>query len=138
MADLPKERITPLSPFTNTGLDFAGPMQIKVSSKQSKVYIAVFVCFTTKAIHLELVSDLSAPACNATLRRFVARRGCPENIFSDNGSNFIGTRSELMKTAAILERKHGVDNLPSLAINLGAQWHTIPPMAPHCVGMWVV
>ena len=79
MGDLPSYRIQPNRPFTNTGLDYAGPLTIRLSrcrnAKTSKAYIAFFVCMTTKAIHLELVNDLTTDAFIAAFRRFVSRRG---------------------------------------------------------------
>ena len=64
MANLPTERITPSRPFTRTGLDFAGPLLIKspMSKATQKAYIFIFVCFSTKAIHIELVSALTTSA----------------------------------------------------------------------------
>ena len=83
MGPLPGERITPSRPFTRTGIDFAGPFhaKMKTSSKNTdKVYLALLICFATKAIHLEVTSDLSTAACIAVLKRFVARRGVPEKF----------------------------------------------------------
>ena len=88
MGPLPGERITPSKPFTKRGIDFAGPFHVKMKGNlksTEKVYISLFVCFATKAIHLELVSNLTTEACIAALKRFVARRGVPGAIFSDNG-----------------------------------------------------
>jgi len=75
-------------PFLNTGIDYAGPYYIKCSKsrgqKTYKGYIAVFVCMATKAIHLEVVSDLTSDAFLAAIRRFIARRGKCAAIYSDN------------------------------------------------------
>ncbi|CAG7831691.1 unnamed protein product, partial [Allacma fusca] len=92
-------------PFTNVGVDFAGPVILKLSMgrgpKTMKAYIAVFVCFCTKAVNLELVSDLTTASFLASLRRFTARRGLPKTISSDNGSNFVGAKRELQEILAI-------------------------------------
>lgn len=81
MGELPAARTQPARPFSITGLDFAGPLTVKRGNPRKptrvKVYICLFVCFVTKATHLEIVSDLSTPAFLASLTRFVARRGCP-------------------------------------------------------------
>ncbi|GIY59832.1 reverse transcriptase [Caerostris darwini] len=78
MSDLPTTRISPSPTFLRCGVDYAGPFQIRASkgrgSKSFKAYIALFVCFTTRAIHLELVTDLSADAFIAALKRFISRR----------------------------------------------------------------
>ncbi|XP_075162812.1 uncharacterized protein LOC142235440 [Haematobia irritans] len=94
MAALPLERCTFSLPFTNTGVDFAGPFDLKTSclrnAKIQKGYATVFVCLSTRTIHLETCSDLSSEAFLATFSRFVGRRGFPNKIFSDNGTNFVG------------------------------------------------
>ncbi|XP_062713531.1 uncharacterized protein LOC134290408 [Aedes albopictus] len=98
IGQLPTARVTPSRPFAVTGVDYAGPVYLKAIHKRAsptKAYICVFICFTTKAVHLELVSDLSTPAFLTALRRFVARRGRPSHIHSDNGKNFIGAKNEL-------------------------------------------
>lgn len=101
MGDLPPERITPNPPFSNSGLDFCGPFLIKYKNQRKgsfqKIYIAIFICMVTKAVHFEFVSDLTSEALIAALRRFFARRGKVFSIFSDNGTNFVGAYSELKK-----------------------------------------
>ena len=90
MADLPAERISKSRPFTNTGIDLARPLTTK---SDNKTYIAVFVCFTTKATHSEIVQDLTKESCISARKRFLGRQGKPEKIFSDNGTNFVGART---------------------------------------------
>ncbi len=94
MGMLPSSRTTPAPPFYRTGVDFAGPFHIKVGHTRKpslvKTYAVVFVCMTTKAVHLDLCASLSSKEFRATLDRFIARRGCPADIFSDNGTNFHG------------------------------------------------
>ncbi|XP_075167649.1 uncharacterized protein LOC142239759 [Haematobia irritans] len=100
MASLPPERTMPSRPFTNTGVDFAVPFDIKTYKtrvcQKTKGYICIFICFSTKAIHLEVTSDLSTQSFLAAFSRFIARRGCPSCIYSDNGKNFVGA-AELLK-----------------------------------------
>ena len=100
MGELPKERISvPSRDFERVGLDFGGPFYLKVSgSENNKAYLVLFVCFfPSKAIRLELVSDLTTNACFAALRRFTSRRGCPRKLYSDNATNITGSQSELEK-----------------------------------------
>ena len=81
MGDLPIELITPSPPFTHTDVDFAGPFVTLNGKQLSKSYLALFVCFTTKAIHLELTSGLSSQSCTAALRRArweVLQQGCTQ------------------------------------------------------------
>ena len=87
--------------FDHIGLDYAGPFTIKYGSTRKptlvKAYVCVFVSLTVKAVHLELVSDLTANAFIAALRRFIARRGKPSLIWSDHGTNFVGAVRELKR-----------------------------------------
>lgn len=63
MGDLPKDRVTPSRAFLHSGLDYAGPFNIKISrNKTGKAYLCIFICFATKATHLEIVSDLTTMA----------------------------------------------------------------------------
>ncbi|XP_036321200.1 uncharacterized protein LOC118735507 [Rhagoletis pomonella] len=139
MGNLPKERTTFSRAFTNTGVDFTGPFEIKSyrgrGCRISKGYVCLFVCFTTKAIHLEATSDLSTPSFLAAFARFVGRRGCPKNMYSDNGTNFVGAsrslRSEMK--AFIAEAR---DKTISKYSHQTLTWHFIPPAAPHMGGLW--
>jgi len=101
MADLPEPRVTPSRPFTHSGVDFTGHFDIKMNKgrgiRTSKGYVAVFVCLATKAVHLELVSDLSTQSFLAAFRRFCSRRGTPSHIYSDNGTNFVGANRLLKR-----------------------------------------
>ena len=131
MADLPSERITPSKPFTYTGLDFAGPI---ITEPDIKTYIAVFVCFSVKATHLELVSSLTKEACLNALQRFSSRRGVPQRIYTDNATNFIGARNDLLKIQDLLEK--GKQSIRSFGSEHGTEWVMIPPRAPHFGGLW--
>ena len=91
MGDLPAVLVNPARPFTVTGLDYAGPFKIRLSKgrgyRSSKGYIALFVCFNTKAIHLEVVSSLETKTFLEAFRRFAGRRGMPTRLCSDNGTH---------------------------------------------------
>jgi len=86
MADLPAARVRPQHPFDCVGVDYAGPLQMRElrlrKSRIFKIYIAVFVYFSTKAVHLEVVSDLSTDAFLSKFDRFVARRGLPNHVYT--------------------------------------------------------
>ena len=139
MGDLPKERIdVPTRAFENVGLDFAGPFLCKPSSKarsQDKAYMALFVCFASKAVHIECVSDMTTLGCMAAIRRFISRRGCPSQVFSDNGTNFGGSANEIQQLQEVLSNKHD-NSLQSQSSALGIRWNFIPPRAPHFGGLW--
>ena len=99
MGQLPAARMNPTPPFATTGIDYTGPFTLKRSHNRKpvlvKAYITLIVCFTTKAVHLELVSDLTTEAFLAAMKRFVFRRGLPQDVHSDNGTNFIGAKNDL-------------------------------------------
>ena len=96
-AALPEYRVTQAAPFSNVGIDFAGPLYVKEKRGElRKVYICLFVCCVTRALHLELAQDLSAPTFLNCLRRFCARRGTPGIINSDNAKTFKSS-SKLLK-----------------------------------------
>ena len=74
--DLPAERVSKAPPFSTTGIDFAGPLYVRsVDSKECncKVYICLFTCASTRAVHLELTRELSATAFLLAFRRFCGR-----------------------------------------------------------------
>ncbi|GFV14015.1 integrase catalytic domain-containing protein [Trichonephila clavipes] len=101
MGNLPRERITPSPPFTHVGIDFAGPFYIKYKGQRKsiyhKCYVAIFICFTTKAIHTEVVTELTTEAMIATIKQFFSRRGKSTSICTDNATNFIGASRELQR-----------------------------------------
>lgn len=99
MGDLPAARCNLNRPFYHTGVDYTGFIEVKSNKgrgiKTTKGYVCVFICMATKAVHLELVSDLSSSAFLAALRRLAARRGTPRHMYSDNGTNFVGANKQL-------------------------------------------
>ena len=81
MASLPEFRVRESFPFSKVGVDFAGPLYVKGKTKETnKVYIALFTCCVTRAVHLELVEDLTSQTFRRALRRFSSRRGTPALI----------------------------------------------------------
>ena len=96
MADLPRDRVTPSKPpFTYTGVDCFGPLEVKRGRSVVKRYSILFTCLIVRAIHIEVASSLDTESFINALRRFVARRGQPEEIRSDNGGNFVKGEKEL-------------------------------------------
>lgn len=140
MGQLPKERIQPSQPFLNCGIDYAGPLTIRQGGRRSKAtvkcYIALFICLATKAVHIELVSDLTTEAFIASLRRFVSRRGLCANIYSDNGSNFVGANNVLKNLYNFIKNEDFQKRITSYSLNERIQWHFIPPNSPHFGGLW--
>ena len=79
--------------FTNTGLGYFGPLHIRQEKGQVKVWVCLFTCITVRAIHLELVEDMTAEQFLSALRRFITRRGKPDQIILDNAPNFKPTKN---------------------------------------------
>ncbi|XP_045458533.1 uncharacterized protein LOC123668885 [Melitaea cinxia] len=139
MGQLPTARSTPCRPFKRSGVDYAGPIHLRTSKGRGhhsyKGYICLFVCMSTRAIHLEVVSDLTAQAFLQAFKRFVARRGHCQDIWSDNGTSFTGAAAELKKMFASEAAGIFKEVAESLAIN-GTNWHFIPPHSPNFGGLW--
>ncbi|MEL7338835.1 MAG: DUF1759 domain-containing protein [Bacteroidota bacterium] len=135
MSDLPKERLQCAPPFTYCGVDMFGPFVVKKGRTEFKRYGAMFTCFSSRAVHIEVTCSMETDSFILALRRFVARRGNVRSIRSDNGSNFIGAKAELQK--AFQEMQH--ENITRFLANLGADWiiwKTNPPAASHHGGVW--
>ncbi|XP_070515873.1 uncharacterized protein [Cardiocondyla obscurior] len=140
LGDLPARRVNVSRPFTYTGIDYAGPILVKEhkrrNAKLTKAYIAVFVCFTVRAVHLELVSDLTAEAFLATFKRFMSRRGRPECVYSDNGRTFVGADKQIKEMAEFVRSETTEPIIREFLSERGINWKFIPPYAPHFGGLW--
>ncbi|XP_057302744.1 uncharacterized protein LOC130636910 [Hydractinia symbiolongicarpus] len=89
---LPKSRLSNHHPFKHTGLDYAGPLHVQNvyhGGSMYKAWVFLFTCTSTRALHLDLVSDASSSGCIRSFRRFFIERGITSEIISDNGSQFI-------------------------------------------------
>lgn len=140
MGSLPLDRISVARPFLKVGIDFGGPILIKQSRLRgttgTKAYIALFICMVTKAVHLELISSLSSESFLYTLKRFIARRGCPVTIYSDNATNFQGANNALKEIYLFFKFKSNVNTISDFLSNQGIEWKFIPPLSPHWGGLW--
>ncbi|GFX76471.1 integrase catalytic domain-containing protein [Trichonephila clavipes] len=138
MGNLPSERVNISSPFTIAGLDLCGPFLVKYKNQRkgtlNKVYICVCICFSTKVIHLELLSDLTSDALIATLKRFTSRRGKCSKIYTDNATNFVGANSILKKFHKLINFPD--ENLAKYFVSENIDWKFIPPKSPHFGGLW--
>ncbi|XP_033361877.1 uncharacterized protein LOC117240110, partial [Bombus vosnesenskii] len=140
MGNLPEARVTESRPFTNVGVDYCGPFHIKEkrdrNRRQIKVYVAIFVCLAIKAVHIELVDDLTSEAFIAALRRFIARRGYCSTIHSDNGTNFRGASNELRELHDLLQSDDHKEKVTAFLADKQIEWRFIPPHSPHFGGLW--
>lgn len=96
----------------------------------------MFICLVVKAVHLEVVSDMSTETIMGALRRFIGRRGKHIIISSDNGSNFIGANNELKDLGNLLRSKEFNEKTTLFLSNQGIQWKFIPPLSPNFGGIW--
>lgn len=146
MVDLPTSRVQGSSAFEHTGLDFCGPFLIKEkrynrasrsrNTTLIKAYGCIFICMSTRAVHIEIVSDLSTDAFLASFRRFIGRRGIPSHVHSDNGLNFVGANNQLHELYSLLQSKDHQDQVLSFSSPRNITWHFNPPLSPHFGGVW--
>ena len=128
MADLPRERLDEhVFPFTHTGVDYFGPFEVKFLRRTPKRWCCLFTCLTTRAAHIEVAQSLDTESCLAAVTRFIARRGYPSTIISDNGTNFVGAANELKEFMNEWDKTKIESDLAQKKI----VWKFNPPRAPH-------
>ena len=141
MAPLPVPRCTPpLRPFVECGVDYAGPFILSLRTGRkppmTKAWVSLFICLATRAIHLELVMDLTTEAFIAAFTRFISRRGRPDNLYSDDGTNFVGASNEMKEFYAFYETKQTQKVLADFFSGKEIMFNFNPPRAPHHGGLW--
>lgn len=138
MADLPADRIRPGKPFETTGVDYAGPFNVKYVDKENetvimlKAWVVVFVCLKTRAVHLDFVNDLKSSSFIACYEEFVARRGRCYKLYSDNGTSFVGAEKEISRAYKKWQQDGTVDSVA----RRGTSWNFMTPAAPHQGGIY--
>lgn len=134
MGNLPPQRLHADFPFINTAVDYAGPVMILNrkgrGSQLIKSYLCIFICMAIKAVHIELVTDMTSETYLAALSRFIARRGKPTNIYSDNGKCFVGALKELTKFL-----KQNSDYICAQVADMSINFKFAPPYSPHFNGL---
>ncbi|XP_043241080.1 uncharacterized protein LOC122391342 [Amphibalanus amphitrite] len=134
MADLPDSRFDTRRSFSSVGIDFFGPLVTRSGrrSMQQKRYCLLITCLTTRAVHLEVAESLSTDSFLMALRRFIARRGKPEVIYSDNGTNLRAGERELRRLIHEWNQQDISDQLSQADII----WRFNPPGAADMGGIW--
>lgn len=133
MADLPRDRVLPDDPpFTNTGVDYFGPFEVKRGRSVVKRYGVIFTCLAIRAVHIEVASSLDTDSFINALRRFLARRGQVKALRSDNGTNFVGAERELKRAI----EEWNVSKIENTLHQSGIQWMFNPPTGSHHGGVW--
>ncbi|XP_055612519.1 uncharacterized protein LOC129759131 [Uranotaenia lowii] len=139
MGDLPPERVIEAPVFQRVGVDYCGPFSIQYPQRKArpvKCFIAVFVCLVVKAVHLEIVGDLTSNAFIAALRRFIGRRSRPEIIMCDNATNFRGARRELDELRVLFNTQEFAQNVSREAAADNINFKFIPRRTPNFGGLW--
>ncbi|KAF0729511.1 Integrase catalytic domain-containing protein, partial [Aphis craccivora] len=140
MGNLPMERVEPTRAFLRCGIYYAGPFMIKTSMRRNaplvKGYVCIFVCFSTKAVHIELVGELSTAAFINALNRFFDRRGRSTTIFTDNATNFVGANRKMKEWSDLFNSEQHKKKVQEALTDVGVQWRFIPPRSPHFGGLW--
>lgn len=140
MAPLPTSRVTQNSTFSTIGIDYTGPILVKTTHRRNsavaKAYVALFVCFVTKAIHLELTMDLTTTSFLEAFKRFISRRGFPTAIFSDNSKTFTGASTNLTDFQNWLLKVRLDPAVSDYLAKHKVSWQFIPPNSPHHGGLW--
>jgi hypothetical protein len=133
MANLPFDRLTSNHPpFSVVGTDCFGPIMVKVGRSQVKRYGCLFTCFSTRALHIEILASMDTDSLINAFRRFVSRRGTPLKIWSDLGTNYVGAKNELARSLKELERS----KIHEFCLKQNVEWVFNPPCAPHMGGVF--
>ncbi|XP_062541004.1 uncharacterized protein LOC134209035 [Armigeres subalbatus] len=139
MGDLPLERVSPAPAFQRVGIDYCGPFELQPATRKGapvKCYLCLFVCLACKAVHIEVVMDLTSDAFIAALRRFTARRGRPVLILCDNATNFVGARRQLYEIHNIFRQDQFQDRVSTEAAQDSIEFKFIPARSPNFGGLW--
>ena len=90
MADLPEERLVASTVFSNVGVDYFGPITVKIGRRNENCWCCLFTCLIVGAVDTEIVPKVDTDSCLNAIMRFIAGRGKPVKMISDNGTNFVG------------------------------------------------
>lgn len=140
MSELPATRVTVSRPFTYCGVDYAGPYSLKDGKTRNRVlinaYLCIFVCLTTKTVHVEIVTDLSTDGFINAFKRFSSRRGLCKRIYSDNAKNFVGSDNYLKKIHELIKNISKNQKCHNYFLENHVEWDFIPARSPHFGGIW--
>ena len=133
MPPIPTERVSASAPFTYTGVDYFGPLFIKVKRETQKVWVCLYTCLVTRAIHLELMYDMTTQQFLLGFRRFIARHGKPTRIISDNAAQFKLASGTIAKLWGQILTE---EDTMSYAANENIQWIFTVELAPWMGGFY--
>lgn len=135
MSDLPSDRMEPSPPFTFCGVDFFGPFYVTQGRSSRKRWGSLFTCLVSRAVHIEIAHNLTTDSFINAYRRFVSRRGPIRTLRCDQGTNFVGAKSELASAIAEMDqeeirRKLLSENCDVISFNMNH------PKSSHMGGAW--
>ena len=131
-APLPADRVQRSTPFSVTGLHFAGPLYLRKNNAPQKAYVLLLTCASTRALHLELSSNMSVDKFLMAFQRFVSRRGLPHTVYSYNATAFHAAHRELQELCVLFQ-----DTKTSLYFaHNGIHWKSIVPRVAWSGGWW--
>ena len=132
MADLPSDRVDPSPPFTYCGMDCFGPFHTKQGRKEHKRYGLLFTCLCSRAVHIEMLEDMTTDALINALRCFLAIRGAVRHIRSDQGSNFVGAKNEMERALKEMNR----ERVATYLAERQCDFYMNAPGSSHAGGVW--
>lgn len=132
MAALPNERLEPTPPFTYVGMDCFGPFLVKNGRREMKRYGLLLTCFCSRAVHVEMLDDLSTDSFINSLRCFIALRGAVREIRSDRGTNFVGASNELKNAL----KEVSINKIERFLMDVQCDFVFNTPNASHTGGLW--
>lgn len=132
LADLPKERVEASALFTYCGMDCFGPFIIKRYRKEHKRYGLLFTCLYSRAVHLEMLEDLSTDSSINSLRCFISLWGAVRQLHCDQGRNFVGASNALKESF----EQHDHQALQAFLAEKYCKFIFNAPSASHAGGVW--
>ncbi len=132
MAELPKERVEVSAPFTFCGMDCFGPFVIKKAHKEYKRHGLIFTCLSSRAVHIEMIEDLTTDTFINALGCFISLRGAVRKLQCDNGTNFVGARNEFKESLKQVDTKA----LNEFLSEKQCKFVFNAPSASHAGGIW--
>ena len=137
MSPLPEKRLSEsLRAFTKVGIDYAGPYKVIVGRGKTRHlrYLCVFTCFSTRAIHLEIAFSLDTSSFLNAFWRFCNRRGYPQHVTTDNGTQFVGAEKELKELVSKFDKERIIRETSIKEV----KWDFNPPRTPHSGGVFEI
>ena len=132
LADLPEEQLVISTVFSNVGVDYFGPFTVKIGRRNEKHWCCLLTCLIMHVVNIEIVPKLDTDSCLNAIMRYIAPKGKPVKMISDNGTNFVGAERELAEYIQARNKERIYEHL----IQRGIRWKFHPPVAPHFGRVW--